>query len=88
MATKKSSTKGGAKKSTKAGARPGALPPYGEPIRQAASRPGPLPPYGEVIRQSIAGGNTAEMKRVAASARKHLKDVQTALDKLNKKLGK
>ena len=56
----------------------------------AAARPpvGPIPPYGEAIRGAVARGDQAEMRRVAASARKYVKDVQAALDKLDKALGK
>ncbi|HJR07382.1 MAG TPA: DUF1843 domain-containing protein [Pyrinomonadaceae bacterium] len=72
MATsKKSSKKGGAAKSASS----------------VASRPGPLPPYGEAIRAAHARGDAAEMKKVAASARKYVNDVQAALDKLDRALG-
>jgi hypothetical protein len=53
----------------------------------SAIKSGNLPPYGEPIRQAIASGNAAEMKRVAASARKYVSDVQAALDKLDQALG-
>ena len=55
----------------------------------AAARPtsGAVPPYGEAIRQATARGDQAEMRKAAASARKWIKDAQTALDKLEKKLG-
>lgn len=53
----------------------------------AATRSGPLPPYGQGIRDAIARGDAAEMKRVAASARKYVSDVQAALDKLDRALG-
>jgi hypothetical protein len=52
---------------------------------------GPVPPYGDPIRAAIARGDAREMKNVAASARKWLADVQSALDKLDsaiKKSGK
>ena len=48
----------------------------------------PVPPYGEAIRDALVRGDAAEMKRVAASARKYLSNVQAALDKLDKSLGK
>lgn len=54
----------------------------GEPAR------GPLPPYGPPIKEAIARGNVAEMKKLAASTRKWLKDVQAALDRLEKAIGK
>jgi hypothetical protein len=52
----------------------------------AAIRGGALPPYGVPIREAIARGNPQEMKAVAASARKHLSNVQSALDALEKTL--
>jgi hypothetical protein len=72
MATRKSGSKGGAAKSAGSG----------------ASTVGALPPYGLAIRDAIARGDASEMKRVAASARKHLREVTAALDKLDKALGK
>lgn len=54
----------------------------------ATARPGALPPYGVAIRDAIARGDAQEMKAVSASARKYLSDVQAALDKLDKALGK
>lgn len=53
----------------------------------AAPKLSNIPPYGEPIRQAIARGDAAEMKRVAASARKYVSDVQAALDKLDQALG-
>lgn len=55
--------------------------------RSVATQPGNIPPYGEPIRQAIARGDASEMKRVAASARKYVSDVQAALDKLDQALG-
>jgi Domain of unknown function (DUF1843) len=75
MATRKSAAGKGAKKG-------------GAKASAAATRPGALPPYGEAIRDAAARGDQAEMRRVAASARKYLRDVQAALDKLDKALGK
>jgi uncharacterized protein DUF1843 len=56
----------------------------------AAAKPatGAVPPYGPPIREAIARGDAAEMKKVAASARKWIKDAQAALDKLDAKLAK
>jgi hypothetical protein len=81
MATSKSqSRKGGAaKKSASSGAKKSA--------GSSAIRSGNLPPYGEPIRQAIARGDANEMKKVAASARKYVSDVQAALDKLDQALG-
>ena len=77
MATSKKGSKKGAAKAGKGGAS------------AAAARPtsGAMPPYGEAIRQASARGDQAEMRKTAASARKWIKDAQTALDKLEKKLG-
>ena len=49
---------------------------------------GAVPPYGDPIRQAIARGDQQEMKNVAASARKWMSDVQSALDKLDSALSK
>ncbi len=57
-------------------------------LAKAAARPGAIPPYGVAIRDAIARGDANEMKNVAAAARKYLSDVQSALDKLDKALGK
>ena len=59
----------------------------------AAAQPasGAVPPYGDPIRKAIARGDQREMKNVAASARKWMSDVQSALDQLDgalKKSGK
>lgn len=70
---KKGAAKKGAAK--KAGAR-------------AAATSGSVPPYGEAIRQATARGDQAEMRKAAASARKWIKDAQSALEKLEKRLGK
>ena len=57
----------------------------------AAPASGAVPPYGDPIRKAIARGDQREMKNVAASARKWMSDVQSALDQLDsamKKSGK
>jgi len=77
MPTRKTSgKKTGAKKSTKR--------------TSAAARveSGAVPPYGDPIRAAIARGDQREMKTVAASARKWLADVQSALDQLDGALKK
>ena len=77
MPTRKTSTnKTTAKKSTKR--------------TSATARPegGPVPPYGDPIRAAIARGDTREMKNVAASARKWMSDVQSALNELDGALKK
>jgi hypothetical protein len=75
-ARKTSGKKSSAKKSTKRSA--------------AAAQPasGAVPPYGDPIRKAIARGDQREMKNVAASARKWLSDVQSALDQLDSALKK
>ena len=47
---------------------------------------GTVPPYGDPIRKAIARGDAQEMKNVAASARKWMSDVQSALDQLDSAL--
>ena len=58
--------------------------------KTAASRveSGPVPPYGDPIRKAIARGDAREMKNVAASARKWMADVQSALDQLDSAMTK
>ena len=75
-ARKASGKKASAKKSTKRSAS----------AAQAAS--GAVPPYGDPIRKAIARGDQREMKNVAASARKWISDVQSALDQLDSALKK
>lgn len=72
MPTKKPSTKTAKKSAT---AR-----------KKSAAAKGAVPPYGVPIREAIARGNPSEMKAVAASARKYLTSVQSALDALEKSL--
>jgi hypothetical protein len=80
MPTRKASgKKSSAKKSTK------------KSSAAARVESGAVPPYGDPIRKAIARGDQREMKNVAASARKWLSDVQSALDQLDgalKKSGK
>ena len=61
----------------------------GASSQKGASRvpAGRVEPYGVAIREAVARGDQAEMKRVASQARKHLNDVQKALERLEKKLG-
>ena len=49
---------------------------------------GPVPPYGVAIKEALARGDAQEMRRVAAAGRKHLKDVQAALARLEKAIEK
>ena len=77
MPTRKTSgKKTGAKKSTK------------RTVASSRVESGPVPPYGDPIRAAIARGDTREMKNVAASARKWLVDVQSALDQLDSAIKK
>ena len=73
-ARKTSGKKSAAKKSTKKSS--------------ARVESGPVPPYGDPIRKAIARGDQREMKNVAASARKWVADVQSALDQLDSALKK
>jgi hypothetical protein len=73
--TKKGSSKKGSSKQSAAGAR-------------SVVGGGAVPPYGVAIREATARGDAAEMRTVAASARKWIKDAQAALEKLEKNLGK
>lgn len=72
MATRKSGSKSGTAKSA----------------ASATSTVGTIPPYGLAIRDALTRGDASEMKRVAASARKYLREVSAAADKLDKALGK
>ncbi|HEX5604317.1 MAG TPA: DUF1843 domain-containing protein [Pyrinomonadaceae bacterium] len=72
-ARKTSGKKSGTKKSSK---------------KSLKAESGAVPPYGDPIRQAIARGDAQEMKNVAASARKWMSDVQSALDKLDSALSK
>ena len=49
---------------------------------------GQVPPYGEVIRGAIARGDVQGMKNAAASARKWVSDVQSALAELESAMKK
>jgi Domain of unknown function (DUF1843) len=52
----------------------------------ARAESGPVPPYGPPIREAIARGNVQEMRKVAASARKFIRDVEAALRTLDKRI--
>lgn len=49
---------------------------------------GQVPPYGEVIRGAIARGDMQGMRNAAASARKWITDVQSALAELERAMKK
>ena len=52
-------------------------------IKARARRPGPpVPPYGEAIHAAMARGDKQQMKNAAASARKYLAEVESALEQL------
>jgi hypothetical protein len=54
----------------------------------AKSSTGVVPPYGPPIRDAIARGNLEEMRAVARSARKWIKDAEAALQKLEESITK
>lgn len=56
--------------------------------KAAAAKSAPLPPYGVPIKEAIAGGDLRNMKAVAASARKHVADVERALKTLDAAIAK
>ena len=56
--------------------------------KSAKAAAGPVPPYGIAIKEATARGNLAEMKKLAANTRKWLRDVQAALDRLEKAIEK
>lgn len=82
MPTSKKSSKGASKKSgaSKTRGKIGTL--------AASTQSGDWPPYGAAIREATARGDVQEMRKVAASARKWLNDVQAALDKMNQAAAK
>jgi phytoene/squalene synthetase len=49
---------------------------------------GAVPPYGPPIREAIARGDIQEMRAVAKSARAWLKDVEKALQQLDRRIEK
>ena len=49
---------------------------------------GQVPPYGEVIRGAIARGDMQGMRNAAASARKWIADLQSALAELESAMKK
>ena len=75
MATTKKSKKTAKKSSTKKSLK-GTVP------------TGQVPPYGEVIRGAIARGDVQGMKNAAASARKWVSEVQSALAELESAMKK
>jgi Domain of unknown function (DUF1843) len=72
QSTKKTTAKG--KKTTKASS--------------ARVQTGAVPPYGDPIRAAIARGDMRQMKNTAASARKWLTDVESALAQLESAIEK
>lgn len=47
---------------------------------------GQMIPYGPAIRDVMAGGDVQEMRRVASSSRKLIKEVEIALKSLESKI--
>jgi hypothetical protein len=78
MPARKGTSKGASKKS---GGKKSAA-----KSKASGATAGIQPLYGVVIRDTIARGDTAEMKRLSTAARKHIKDVESALAKLDAKL--
>lgn len=74
-----------ARKSTKAGTKS-----TKKSSKKLAARveSGPVPPYGEAIRGAVARGDVQEMKDLAASSRKWISDVQSALKQLESAINK
>ena len=70
-----------ATKATKKAAKKGAVIPSKLPGK------GPQPLYGRPIDKAIASGNVADMRKLSTQAKSYLKDVQTALKALDRKLG-
>ena len=56
--------------------------------KTARTTGGPVPPYGEAIRGAMARGDAQEMRKAAASARKWVSDVQSALAQLESAMKK
>jgi hypothetical protein len=56
--------------------------------RAAAPTSGSMIPYGDPIRDAIARGEVQEMRKLAASTRKWIDDVQKGLDRLDKAVKK
>ena len=50
------------------------------------SSAGQMIPYGPAIRDAMARGDAQEMRKVAASSRKMIKEVESALNKLESKI--
>ena len=50
------------------------------------SSAGQMIPYGPAIRDAIARGDAQEMRKVVASSRKMIKEVESALNQLERKI--
>ncbi|MDX6612875.1 MAG: hypothetical protein QOD75_2061 [Blastocatellia bacterium] len=81
MPARKPPKKSAKKSSTKAAAK-------GKPLDLKAVSAGRIVLYGIPIRDAIKRGDVSEMRQLAAVARRHVSDVQTALDELEKSIGK
>ena len=54
--------------------------------KSVRSSAGQMIPYGDPIRGAIARGNVQEMRKLAAHTKKWIKDVESALSKLEQKI--
>lgn len=54
--------------------------------KSVRSSAGQMIPYGDPIRGAIARGDVQEMRKLATYTRKYIKDVQSALNALERKI--
>ena len=54
--------------------------------KSVRSSAGQMLPYGPAIRDAMARGDAQEMRKVAASSRKMIKEVASALNQLERKI--
>ena len=54
--------------------------------KSVRSSTGQMIPYGDPIRGAIARGDVQEMRKLATYTKKYLKDVQSALNALERKI--
>ena len=54
--------------------------------KSVRSSTGQMIPYGDPIRGAIARGDVQEMRKLAAHTKKYIKDVQSALNTLERKI--
>ena len=82
MATSKGAKKG----SKKAGAKSAAKKP--KPVNFRAIKAGSMLEYGDPIRDAVARGDANELRKLAAVARKQIRDVEKVLRTLEKSIAK